>query len=582
MQDEKSIRFIDAIHFVGKQIEGRKLQYAIFYFGMLFIKITEIISPILFGIMINEIVYYQNFSLFLKLALTFLVLSIFSCILYYLVYELYLFIGNTINYNMRTALFKHLQILSAEELSDAEYGDTINLVQHYCEECMNFAIRDIVHNLNIIIQIALCLILVLQMKIPVAWVMVLLVLISVILTRKGNHCVKEYDLGSRTAYGHFVGWIYEIVNSIQNIRSFAAEDFVRDNFYEKQYNMLNARYHSDRAKVHTEQIAAFSNVVIQMVLYGILAMVSIRYSLSIGIVIIILAYFTQMKTSLEILIGNCLDMQKRLVVIAKIITFLRRETEGEIWEGKNKLSVTHPGIRFENVSFHYGKEKDVLSGIKMEIKPGEKFAIVGCSGSGKSTLAYLLMGFYKPQKGHIYVDQMELSSCSLNSIREKMGLIQQEVVILNTSIRENLCMNKNNISEQQIKEACISANIQSLVEELPERLDTIIGGDERDLSGGQKQRISIARNYIKDPQIIIFDEATSALDSRTEEQIFKSWEKVLEGKTVIMIAHRISTVMLCDRVAVLEEGKIVEMGTPLELYKNGSVFRKIFSISEEK
>lgn len=580
MHDKRGMSFMEAAIFVYKLIKGQKKQYAIFFFGMFFIKFTEIVSPVLFGIMINQIVYYQNISLFLEISITFFILSFFSCILFYLVYELYLYIGNTINYKMRTRLFGHLQVLTAEELSEVEYGDSINLVQHYCEDCMNFAVRDIVHNFNNIVQIIMCLILIFQMKLPIGWVLLLLVPISVLFTKRKSIQVQKCNLENKKEYGHFIGWIYEMINSIANIRILSAEDFVKDTFYEKQNKVLDTAYKAEKIQIQTEQTTSFFNLVIQMILYGTLTFISVRYSLSIGIIIIVLSYFSKMKKNLELFISNYMDMQKRLVTISKICTFLGRKTEREAWKGRDVLVVKNPEIRFEHVFFQYDHSTDILRDINIRVNSGERLALVGASGSGKTTLAYLLMGYHTPQKGHIYIDQMELEKCTLESIRKQVGLIQQDVVILNASVKENLTMNQKNVSEKKIKDACIAAGIQEFVEELPQKLETIIGEKERNLSGGQKQRISIARNYIKDPKILIFDEATSALDSKTEKQIFDSWEKVLKGKTSIMIAHRLSTVMLCDRVAVLENGEIIETGTPEELYRSGRVFQKIFSISE--
>lgn len=571
---------MEAAIYVYKLIKGQKKQYAIFFFGMLFIRFTEIISPVLFGIMINQIVYYQNVSLFIKISITFFILSVFSCILFYLVYELYLYIGNTINYKMRTRLFEHLQILTVEELSEVEYGDSINLVQHYCEDCMDFAVRDNVHNFNNIVQIILCLILIFQMKLPIGWVLLLLVPISVLFTKMKSIQVQKCNLENKKDYGHFIGWIYEVINSISNIRILAAEDLVRETFYEKQNKVLDSAYKAESIKIQTEQSTSLFNLSIQMILYGTLTFISVRYSLSIGIIIIVLSYFTKMKKNLELFISNYIDMQKRLVTISKIRTFLSRKTEREVWKGKSELVVKNPEIRFEHVFFQYNHSTDVLRDINIRVNPGEKLALVGASGSGKTTLAYLLMGYHTPQRGHIYIDQMELEKCTLESIRKQVGLIQQDVMILNASVKDNLTMNQKNISEKRLKEACTAADIQEFVEELPQKLETIIGEKERNLSGGQKQRISIARNYIKCSKILIFDEATSALDSKTEKLIFDSWEKVLKEKTSIMIAHRLSTVMLCDRVAVMENGEIVEAGTPEELYRSGRAFQKIFSISE--
>lgn len=174
-----------------------------------------------------------------------------------------------------------------------------------------------------------------------------------------------------------------------------------------------------------------------------------------------------------------------------------------------------------------------------------------------------------------------LESYTLSSLRKNIGLVQQDVLIFDGTVRENIVLGNPDATDEEIYNACKAAGIYDFVDELQEGLDTMLGYDGRELSGGQKQRIAIARIYLKNPKIIIFDEATSALDSNTEQMIYDSWKKVLKDRTAIIIAHRQSSVMLCDRVAILANGKIRETGTPSEMIKTSKYFRTLFAIREE-
>ena len=213
--------------------------------------------------------------------------------------------------------------------------------------------------------------------------------------------------------------------------------------------------------------------------------------------------------------------------------------------------------------------------------PGESIALVGKSGCGKTTIAFLMLGFYKLQKGKILIDGKSLNECSLKSIRNQIGLVQQNVLIFSGSIRQNLLLGNIHATEREIWDACKAAGIEELIHSFPEKLDTVVGNNGINLSGGQKQRIAIARIYLKNPKIIIFDEATSALDLETEKEVLRYWKKLFSDKTSIVITHRKEVALACDRVAVMNNGEIVEVESVDKLNQTESAFQKLFT-SEEK
>jgi len=224
-------------------------------------------------------------------------------------------------------------------------------------------------------------------------------------------------------------------------------------------------------------------------------------------------------------------------------------------------------IRFENVHFHYPTRQDipVLKGINLNIKSGQKVALVGPSGVGKSTIIQLLLQFYPIQDGDIKVDGKSIFSYDLRQLRNKMALVPQDIILFGGSIRENILYGKENASEKEVIEAAKRSNSWEFIENFPEGLDTIVGERGVKLSGGQRQRIAIARAILKDPAILLLDEATSALDAESEKVVQDALEKLMEGRTSIIIAHRLSTIKDVDCIYVLEEGKIVEQGQHSEL-----------------
>lgn len=221
-----------------------------------------------------------------------------------------------------------------------------------------------------------------------------------------------------------------------------------------------------------------------------------------------------------------------------------------------------------------------MENLDLHIYGGEKMAVVGESGCGKTTLSYMLLGFYEPNSGQIEIDGQNIAECSLHSIRDNVGVVQQDVLIFDGTVRYNIMLGNECASEEEMVSACKAAGVYDFIMEMEDGFDTLLGRGGRELSGGQKQRIAIARIYLKNPPIIIFDEATASLDNETEAQIHAAWKKVLEGRTAIVIAHRQSSVMLCDRAAIMKDGCIIQIGSPEEMLRSNDDFRRLFAIQE--
>ena len=243
------------------------------------------------------------------------------------------------------------------------------------------------------------------------------------------------------------------------------------------------------------------------------------------------------------------------------------------------MCVTDGKIEFNQITFGYEDKQDLFNQFSLDIEGGQKIALVGKSGSGKTTLAYMLTGFYQPTEGEIIIDGKDISECSLKSIRENVGIVQQDVLVFDGTIRSNLLLGKRDATEREILEVCERAGLGEFIRSLKDGLDTVVGSKGVGLSGGQRQRIAIARIYLKNPQIILFDEATSALDSETEAFIHDSWEKALAGRTAIVISHRLSSVMMCEKVALIEDGVLKEYGDTKKLLESSEELRTLFAIS---
>jgi len=235
-------------------------------------------------------------------------------------------------------------------------------------------------------------------------------------------------------------------------------------------------------------------------------------------------------------------------------------------------------IKFSNVSFSYDDKHYALRNINLEIKKGETAAIVGPSGAGKTTLVQLIPRFFDPQEGRVEIDGKDIRDYTLSSLRDNIGMVLQDVILFNDSIRDNLKYGKMNVSDEKMFEVLKKSRLEYLIEKMPEGLDTVTGEKGGRISGGEKQRIAVARALLKDSPILILDEATSSLDAEAEKLLRDAMAELLYGRTALIIAHRLSTVINADKIIVLSEGKIVERGTHEMLLSKGGLYKKLYDI----
>ncbi|RAZ88989.1 ABC transporter ATP-binding protein [Mesorhizobium hawassense] len=249
--------------------------------------------------------------------------------------------------------------------------------------------------------------------------------------------------------------------------------------------------------------------------------------------------------------------------------------------GARDITIAHGEIRFEDIRFHYGKQKGVIENLSLTVKPGEKVGIVGRSGAGKSTLVNLLLRFYDLESGRIVVDGQEIAAVTQDSLRARIGMVTQDTSLLHRSVRENILYGRPDATDEMLVEAAKRAEALDFISELSDSegrksFDAYVGDRGVKLSGGQRQRIAIARVMLKDAPILILDEATSALDSEAEAAIQENLYKLMQGKTVIAIAHRLSTIAAMDRLVVMDKGRIIEEGSHEELVAKGGLYAQLW------
>ncbi|MBI4970649.1 MAG: ATP-binding cassette domain-containing protein [Candidatus Omnitrophica bacterium] len=235
-------------------------------------------------------------------------------------------------------------------------------------------------------------------------------------------------------------------------------------------------------------------------------------------------------------------------------------------------------VEFDRVNFSYNPDTPVLEDVNFKVRAGDVIAFVGSSGSGKTTLVNLIPRFYDPVSGLIKVNGVDVKDLTLESLRSKIGYVTQETILFNDSVRDNIAYGRDNATLEEIQEAAIHAQAHDFISELPNGYDTIIGEKGVMLSGGQRQRLSIARAILKNPPILILDEATSALDTESEREVQYAIEYLMQNKTVFVIAHRLSTIQNATRILVLDQGRIVQIGSSQELLEEEGPYRRLYDL----
>ncbi|UOQ85033.1 ABC transporter ATP-binding protein [Gracilibacillus salinarum] len=300
----------------------------------------------------------------------------------------------------------------------------------------------------------------------------------------------------------------------------------------------------------------------------------------IGDVVLYQTYFTQILMSISGVINIYPQLAKGFESVHSISEILFAK-ETQEYQGKMKLKHLDGAVEFDNVYFKYrDTDKHVLESFRLSVKPGETIAFVGESGAGKSTILNLVTGFYRPTSGSILIDGIPMDDVSMRSFRKKIAVVPQNTILFSGSIRDNITYGLAEVSDLEVQAAVKMSNLQDIINELPDGLDTKIGEHGDRLSGGQRQRIAIARAFIRNPQMVILDEATSALDNVSEKLIQDAMHELVKGKTTFIVAHRLSTIRDADRIVVMKNGQCVESGRYDQLLANKGEFYQIKMASE--
>ena len=378
--------------------------------------------------------------------------------------------------------------------------------------------------------------------------------------------------------GDLVSVMEESLTGVKAIKSYNAFGYIRDKFRAINAEMSNILLSMARKQQLASPMSEFLGITaisVVLVFGGSLVM---NGSMTASGFVAYIAAFSQLTRPLRSFIDQFANINQGIAAGERIFSIIDAKSSVEDKPNALKLGEFNDKIEFRNISFSYDGQREILHNISFEVRKGETVALVGPSGGGKSTLSELIPRFYDPAQGEILVDGRPLTDYDQQSVRDHMGIVSQETILFNDSIRNNIAMGRPSADQQQIEAAARVANAHDFIMQTESGYDTNIGDRGMKLSGGQRQRLSIARAVLKNPEILILDEATSALDTESEKLVQEALTSLLEGRTSVVIAHRLSTIHNADRIIVIDAGRIAEQGTHAELIAKGGIYAKLIEM----
>lgn len=542
---------------------------------------SEMILPLILRHLTNTGMY--NFSdltlnLISKLAILFIILKIIDLVAGYYMTSIGHIMGAKIETDMRSDLYGHLQTMSDSFYNETKIGIIMSRITNDLFDITEFSHHCPEEYFIGALKIAVSFIILAKINVLMTVLIFLMIPIMILFASKYNRKMRKAQKDQRVHVGHLNSSIEDSLLGIRVVKSFANEGIENEKFEveNNQYLGIKKRFYKSMAGFNT--VTKLFDGVMYLILIVTGGIFMMQGKINPGDLLAYVMYVTSLLTTVKRIVEFTEQFQKGMTGIERFTEIM--DVKSDIVDSENavELKDVKGKIEFKNVDFKYEAGTEyVLKDFDLNINPGENIAIVGPSGAGKTTICNLIPRFYDVNKGEILVDSKNVKDVTIESLRNNIGIVQQDVYLFSGTVMDNIRYGKTDASDEEVLIASRLAGAEEFIKDLPEGFNTYVGERGVKLSGGQKQRISIARVFLKNPPILILDEATSALDNKSEAIVQNSLEELTKGRTTVTIAHRLTTVQNADEIIVMTEDGIVERGKHSELMKKNGYYYNLYT-----